>query len=675
MKNAPNQLTVNGNFATGFSDVFSNRAFSGFSRSDINFKSPAEIHGTGYAAQVSDFSVGHLNFNNVQIPANVIAGLSIGNRVFNKQLGYMVSASYSRQYRGTNTIFYEPNGQPGVDPAPNTPIFLYQHNRQYSQLQSRLGVHAKFDYAINADHKYNLYALFLQLDDASHRYDSITGLGGVGEIDYKHRIIFQRKNIYNATLSGSDKVINNLVATWAVAYSIATNKIPDWSELVYYRDNAASPNLWASPSSHIWTHNHDQDKSGYLNLTYSAIKNIELKAGGEYRYKDRDNYYNNYSLSTVIAGSSRQAYTGVNNLIFSFKPASAAYADSTNPLNYNGNESVTAGYIQAKVNTLKEKLQILLGVRAEITHQYYFSQLSVTLPGKTATIDYTDILPSVNLRYKLTEKQNLRLSYFAGISRPNIYELVPAAISGDFYTEQGNPNLKHTTSDNLDFRYENFFNGTDHILAGVFYKQIKNPIEYGFVGYPNFVYEPVNPQNSATNYGFELVFSKFIRKWGISGNYSYTHSEVTTSKAVYGRTSYPNGQISPLTFVDQTRPLQGQADHIGNLSLLYKDTKLGFDAQLSFVYTGKRISVVSQFLGLDYWQRATSQVDFSADKKISKQWSFYIKATNLLNNHLYQDILHTNNLLGLPYETDANKILVQKDVFNQSFLLGFKFKM
>ena len=677
MKNAPNQLTVNGNFASGFNDIFSSRTFSGFNRSGINFQSPSEIHGTSYSAQVSDFTVSHLNFTDVKIPLNIITGLSIGNRTLHKRLGYMLAASYSRQYRGTNTIFYEPNGQPGVDPAPNTPLFLYMHTRQYSQLQSRLGVHAKLDYAINSDHKYNLYGLLLQLDDETHRYDSITGLGGVGEIDYKHRVMFQRKNIYNTTLSGSDKVANNLIATWALAYSIATNKIPDWSELVYYRDNASSANLWASPLTHIWTHNHDQDKSAYLNFTYTGLKNIELKAGGQYRYKDRDNYYNDYTLSTVIPGSTRQSYNGVNNIIYSFRPASYSYADSTNPLNYYGHESVTSGYVQAKINTLNDKLQILLGVRTEITNQYYFSQLSVTLPGKTATIDYTDVLPSVHLRYKLTEKQNLRLSYFAGISRPNIYELVPAPISGDFYTEQGNPNLKHTTSNNFDFRYENFFNTTDHILAGVFYKQIQNPIEYGFVylGSTNFVYEPVNPQNSATNYGFELVFSKFIRKWGISGNYSYTHSTVTTPKAIYGRYSYPNGQISPLTFADQTRPLQGQADHIGNLSLLYKDTKNGFDAQLSFVYTGKRISVVSQYYGLDYWQRATSQIDFSAEKKIVKQWSFFIKATNLLNNHLYQDILHTNNLLGYPNETDPNKILVQKDVFNQSFLLGFRLKM
>jgi len=676
MKNAPNKLTINANLAFGVNEVFLNRSFSGYSRSGINFKSPTEIHGTSYLAQVSDFTVSHLNFHNTSIPLNTIAGLSIGNRVLKKRLGYMVAASYSRQYRGGNTIFYEPNGQPGVDPAPNTPVFLYIHDRQYSYLQSRLGLHAKLDYAFNSNHTIKLYSLFLQLDENQNRYEVITGLGGTGEIDYRNRVIFQRKNLFNTTLSGNDNLAKNFKADWALAYSVASTKTPDWANLVYFKDSINSPTLYASPLSHIWTHSRDEDKTGYLNFTFTPFNNLELMAGGMYRVKDRDNYWNDYTLSTVIAGQSRQTYTDINNVIYSFKPASSGYGDTTNPLNYTGHETVTAGYVQLKY-TYKEKLQILGGIRTEITHQDYFSQLSVTLPGKTGTIDYTDILPNIHFKYMLTDHQNIRLSYFAGISRPNIFELVPAQISGDFFTESGNYKLKHSTSDNIDLRYENFYNATDHLLAGVFYKHIVNPIEYAFIpqGGSNFFYEPNNPQANATNYGFELAFSKFIRNWGISGNYSYTHSEVTTPKSVYGRYSYPGGQISPITLANETRPLQGQADHIGNLSLLYKNQKTGIDAQLSYVYTGKRISVVSQFLGLDYWQRATSQLDFSAEKKIKRSWSVFIKVTNLLNNHLYQDILKSNNLKGLPDQSNDSRILVQKDVFNRSFLAGVRLKI
>jgi len=675
MKNAPNQLTINGNLAAGYNNIFSSRPFSGFNRGGINWLSPSEIHGTNYNAQVSDFTVSQLNFHNVSAPVNVIGGLSIGNRIFNKKLGYMFAGSYSRQYRGSNSLFYEPNGQPGVDPVPNTPLFLYIHNREYSTLQSRLGLHAKFDYAISPEHKINLYALFLQLDDNENRYEEVVGLGNAtGEVDYHNRVKFTRKNLYNVSLNGNDKIIKNLYADWTLSYAIATSKNPDWVDLVYFKDSANSSQLYASPLTHIWTHSHDEDKSGYLNFTYTPAKNIEFKAGGLYRSKDRDNYYNDYKLSTAIPGQTRQPYTNINNVIYSFPNGYYTGPDSSNGLNYNGTETVTSGYLQGKI-TLAEKWQILAGVREEITHQYYFSHLDKALPGKTGTIDYADILPGLHIKYKLKENQNLRLSYFAGISRPSIYELIPAEIDGDDYTEKGNPNLRHTTSDNIDLRYENFFTSTDHLFAGIFYKNIANPIEYGFdLEGSNFFYVPTNPGANATNYGFELAFSKFIKKWGITGNYSYTHSAITTSKAVEGRQSYPGGQIVR-TYQDETRPLQGQADHIANLSLLYKDAKPGLELQLSWVYTGKRISIVSAFYDLDYWQRATSQVDFSAEKKIAKHWTVFGKATNLLNNHLYQDILQPNDIKGNPGETDANRILVQRDIFNQSFLVGFRYKM
>lgn len=676
MKNAPNNLTVSANFSAGTNNLFQSRPFTGFDASGINSKSPSELYGTSYVSKVTDFTVSQLNFHKVANPVNTIASLSIGNRIFNKKLGFLIAGSYSNQFRGSNTTFYQANGQPGVDPIANTPIFLYVRNREYSSEQTRTGLHTKLDYEFSAKHKINIYALYLQLDDKQLRHEIVTGLGGTGEIDYHDRVVFQRKNLSNLTLSGTDIFTNNFNADWSITYSAASSKTPDWVDLVYFKENLNSNSLYASPLDHTWTHNNDVDKSAYLNFTYNPTNIIEIKAGGLYRSKDRVNYFNDYTLSTVIPGQTRQPYTDVNNLIFSFRPASYAYADSTNPLNYNGQEEVTAGYIQSKIN-FNDKLQLVGGFRSEITHQHYYSELSKTLPGKTGTIDYMDILPSLHLRYKLAENKNLRASYFAGISRPNIFELIPAPINGDFFTESGNYNLKHTTSDNFDIRWEDFFNSTDHFLIGGFYKHIINPIEYAFVnkGGSNFLYEPTNPQANALNYGFELVFSKYIKNWGITGNYSYTHSEVTTPKAVYGRISYPSGQISPIDYINETRPLQGQADHIGNLSLLYKSPTKGLDAQLSFVYTGRRISVVSQYLGLDYWQRATTQLDFSTEKKIKKHIALFAKATNLLNNHLYQEILHANNLLGLQEQTNANRILVQKDVFNQSFLIGFKYKL
>jgi hypothetical protein len=129
----------------------------------------------------------------------------------------------------------------------------------------------------------------------------------------------------------------------------------------------------------------------------------------------------------------------------------------------------------------------------------------------------------------------------------------------------------------------------------------------------------------------------------------------------------------------QTRPLQGQSDHIGNLSLLYKSIKSGIEAELSWVYTGQRIEIVSPYKGLDYWQNPTSQLDFSLNVKASKKVTLFAKATNLTNNPLVLE-LHTTangyyfNNINYPDQNNTKAIIVRRDTFNQSFFIGFRIK-
>lgn len=283
----------------------------------------------------------------------------------------------------------------------------------------------------------------------------------------------------------------------------------------------------------------------------------------------------------------------------------------------------------------------------------------------------------MHFKYALSEKQNLRLSYYAAVSRPNYFEFVPTEISGDLFTEAGNYNIKHSTANNYDLRYELFSGGSDQVLAGVFYKRIINPIEYGFV--PVTVSTSnVTPQNygPATNYGFEFVVTKFIRYWGITANYTYTNSEIVQAKKYKETITDTNGNTSIVNSLkDQTRPLQGQSNHIANVSFLYKNSKIGFDAQLSWVYTGRRINIVSPYYNLDYWQRGFSQVDFSAEKRIFKNFRLFTKITNLLDAALITEVLTPNYLSSdAPGQDKSDRIVVQKEIFQQTFLLGLRYK-
>jgi outer membrane receptor protein involved in Fe transport len=677
MKDVPDYLIVAGTVSGGYNQILSSQPFSGYTKTP-NFQSPSEANGSNYKASPEDFSIKTLQYRNFKAPINSLMSFSIGNRIFNHKLGFLLGVSYQRAYRGTKSSFFSLNGQPSPDPIPNSPLFETVQNRTYSNQQARLGTNLKLDYHFNNRNKISLFGLFTQLEDWQHRHLLSNQLTKYGDVGNNDRSVYRRQNIINATLQGDHAIGDKFNLKWSAVASEAKSITPDWTDLsVTFRTvqgpdgNAIESARYVDNVSHIWTHNTDRDYTGYVNLTYNFSPKIELATGGMYRDKDRHNYYNDYTLSTVLEGGVRQTFTSIDQVKFSFRPASFAYADSTDANNYSAAEKIGAGYLQAKVNI--SDLQILGGVRIEHTNQSYMSQLPVTAIGKSGTISYMDILPSVHLKYRLSDKENLRLSYFKGITRPGYFELVPASFPGEYFTESGNYNLKHTVADNIDFRYEMFPTGNEQLLIGAFFKNIVNPIEYGFNLYGNnsYVYVPLN-FGTAKNYGAELVFSKYLKNFGVSGNYTYTHSRITTSKKIYGRDT--NGSIVN-TIGSQTRPLQGQADHIANLSLIYKSSKAGLDAQLSWVYTGKKINIVSPYLGLDYWQRGTSQLDFSAEKSIGKgHFSVFTKLTNLLNNPIIVELLKPNNFQDLPDQTRTDRILVQKDVLQQSYLFGIRYK-
>lgn len=233
-------------------------------------------------------------------------------------------------------------------------------------------------------------------------------------------------------------------------------------------------------------------------------------------------------------------------------------------------------------------------------------------------------------------------------------------------------------------RYEFFPAPSEEILAGVFYKVLTDPIEYTLAG------STITPENDttgkATNYGFEFQVVKYIKHFGISGNYTYTKSQITVTEGE----SYEDASHNEVnTTISEVRPLQGQADNIANLSLLYKNGKQGLDIQLAGVYTGKLISQASPYYGLDYYQMPMVKLDFSFQKRLCKKYniSLYGKAMNLLNTPYiiemfppggYNNNAVTNKDAWLPEQTSSagsiSHIVVEKETYGQSFLLGIRYK-
>ena len=690
LKEAPDDFTIRANLGTGFSQSVAQYGFTEFGNNSISPRSPRVNNGDNYNASIGDFSNNPQHFTQSKLPFGSIAGLSVGGRTPDKKFGVLLSLSYQDIFKDTKGVFFETD----VDPVSNAPLVTDIQSRFYSIEQQRTSLISRFDYRFNQNNKINFDAAYIDLAQNEYRYTSDTSLTlartgiGQGRVTQDPRSQRDVQKIYDFTLHGDHRLADDFSVNWTGKYSKATAN-EDRYDLSLITGNTLQPDgsVVQQPvtidalkgQTQTFSYNSDQDKSGFVNFIYTpkiADTRVEFSAGGMYRNKTRSSTYDSYTLGLPLTNSTQTFNGNIDDNTF---VVSTLQGTSTDPLNYNFTEDIAAGYGQFKFKL--GKLDVLGGVRYEHTDQNWLDALPVTQLGKTGSIKYYDILPSINLKYALTDKQNLRASYYSAISRPNFYELIPHT-SGDpdaDYQEVGNPYLKHATADNYDVRYEFFPKALDQFLAGVFYKRIENPIEYSLVNSGlDYVSEAGN-FGTAYNYGFELDFTKFIHNFGFKANYAYTDSKITTPKREDFKDANGNNTFRT---VDQSRPLQGQSKNVGNVSLLYRDAKNGFDAQLSAVYTGERINSVSAYLDNDVWQKGFVTLDFSTEKKIYKNLFVYAKATNLLNTPYQLFIKLPYPAAAAPgatgqvieYQQAGHDTFVRKDYYQQYYIVGLHYK-
>lgn len=672
---------------------FDNR-FITYDRSEVYKKSPAERYGPGYEAVAGDFSP--LQFNpEKRLLADLFANASYGDRFFKKKLGVLLGGSFQNSYRPGENYFYDPT----VLNLEGNPLRMNELiERRTSTQQQRIAFHSRLDYSLSSRHTISLYAGQYRLNEfrvrEQFRQESFVVPTGYAVYPLT-RITNTYQTISIADLGGKHTLSNRLKLDWHGVYSLAKNELPDDAVFIRSADyDAVNKTLsnervytQGSNNTRVWERNQDDDLSLFANLTYQPGHKVlkEIKAGGLFRYKTRDNFYNyyKYRAPNESPGVRWQDWYYFEDIQFDGLTNGFGDGNESNMI-YDADERIIAYYINSKWSL--SRFQIQAGIRAEHTYQgYTINPLSASanntdLKGEQ---NYVDLFPSVSIKYAVNDKTWLKTTYYKGISRPGFFEIVPTQRprgGGDsFYSEVGNPDLRPTIGHSADVRYEYFPNALDQLLLGVFYKRLIDPIEYGFPKVENANERPstgrILPQNfgTATNFGVELDYTKYFRLFGIRMNYTYTKSSITTNKIVMN----PAGSDHPFALVEETRSLQGQSDHVGNISLLYKNTKKKWDGQLVMNYTGERLAVVSPYQGADQWMRPMAVMDFSLEKGFNK-WIVFLKVNNILNTAYQLRVDKPIGFADYPYAHQSNPTQyanIRRDLYGQSFRIGARFKL
>lgn len=193
-------------------------------------------------------------------------------------------------------------------------------------------------------------------------------------------------------------------------------------------------------------------------------------------------------------------------------------------------EQITAAY--AKANFSTEFLRGNIGVRIVDTEVKSRGALAT---GESGKMDYSNILPSINVVSDITDNLLFRFAAGSTVSRPDYAQMrMSTTIAVHQKTADiGSPDILPYKSDQYDLGLEWYFDESSLASATFFQKNISDYIEKtvateSITGCSGCVVTRYRNAGTANVSGIELQYQQdFGNGFGIQANYTYTDSEMT----------------------------------------------------------------------------------------------------------------------------------------------------
>lgn len=430
---------------------------------------------------------------------------------------------------------------------------------------------------------------------------------------YEDILTYTQRSITSPSITGKHN-FNSFLLEWSNAYTISRIYDPDFrtTQIAQVSRGAELEPLYSIDGGdgggvrRFWRDLNEDNENFKIDATYEVEANNKIKFGGAGVLKWRE--FNTYAFQL------RNRQPIENDPDFLLQPeniwtpeteAGTYFSGNYEPANnYEARSSVYAAYIMNDI-FLTEKFRAIYGVRVEKANMFYTGQnnFGTVVYDKEKTLDKIDWLPSVNLVYNLNDHINVRASYGRTLARPSFREKSIAQIldpvAGIRYN--GNINLKQTSIDNFDLRFENFFGRNEMVSISAYYKRFDGAIE--MVRYQVNPFE-VTWQNTGRSeaYGLELEFRKnldfVLNGLSTGSNLSWTQSRVDMNdiivNAATGTTELEarRGQARTGEKIKETRDMAGQAPYLINAFLNYADNAAITNINLSYNVQGESLFIV-----------------------------------------------------------------------------------
>jgi len=550
-----------------------------------------------------------------------------------------------------------------VSSAFETTTFNYQTSKLFL---------ANLGYKINANHKLAYNHILIQSNNQKiEDFFGGTSEEGLNEGDDNQvRLVLQTETqnlLFVNQLISKNKFGESIDVNGALGYSVIFNDEPARrrnSFLINKETGDAQLRQNATRDNSIYFGNlYESDISGYANVTkyfgerHEDDNKGKITLGYNGRFTDRqfDGIYFDHNFQGSRA-------VDINNLDATFNQenlSNGTFALSTSrgsgifdndiflPQLYDADKTSHAVYLDL-IYKVNENLVLDFGLRAEDVKLDVEFNTNISLPGFSDQgeigLDDQYILPSLNIKYGLNEKSNLRFSGSVTYTYPQFKEIAPFTYEGINFQETGNPFLQPSDNYNGEIKYEFFPKRNEVLSFGVFGKFIDssiNRLERASAVERDFTF--VNA-GDATVFGAEIEarYDVIDNEVGDDKSHTLTLGGNATIMETELEFDIEATEEVGFTFTNDDSQLEGASPITINADISYKFSNLNKEtvATLAFNFQSDKVFSIGTNFQENLVERGVPLLDFIFSHKFNKNLGIKFNAKNILDQSFerYRDI-------------------------------------
>ena len=535
---------------------------------------------------------------------------------------------------------------------------LYDNSEEFKYGTNTTGL-LNLNYRLNANHTVNFTTNYIHTTEQKlgnyngHNRDFLDDPQRTTGYTMVRRATNKVNDLFINQLRGEHTITEPLKLYWNLGFNRLESKRPDRQQNISVYNEATGTNYFASSNPGA---NHryfdkliENDYVGNIYADYKLSDNAKVTLGYNGRYKDSDFRATQYNFRVNLAPFTY--YVDPNNYDSFFNTsnyqtgASFDIVTFRGDVKYNPANALVPQYYQSEVMNhagfanldykFNENFTGQLGVRYDLLDQKMMFNTAIFSNGGNIHKNYSKILPALNLKYALNDRQNLRFSASKTYTTPLLLEIAPFEYEDIDDSSYGNIDIYPSDNYNADLKWEFFPKKNELFSVTAFAKYIQNPIARVTVASSANLASFANVGDTGMVYGAEMELRKDILQQNNTRLYTFLNATyLNTSQELDAAKVAEENTTVAVNFIKDKDKMTGASDLLANVNLGLEQ-KWGNQNTMDFVVSYSYISDNVYALGYEsignLVDKSINSLDAVAKFKFGNGIGVSFSGKNLLN--------------------------------------------